>query len=177
MRKLLLWQILLVLILAVPAVAQLTADDNLIIPGQRIGPAAIGMTLQQAYSIFGDPSQQQRMRDGIIYSWGGPPEGVEYRSGFGLGLFISNGRGMVRWVSTNNPRYQTPDGVGVGATGMRVRAILGAPTRDEILRPPNGVSPGAIPSLETMWYGRRELAIVVNLSTGRVQTVTVWPPD
>jgi outer membrane protein assembly factor BamE (lipoprotein component of BamABCDE complex) len=55
----------LLALLSIAASAQ--SNDNLIVPGQRIGPTYIGMTLAQLYKALGKPNRTLNMGEDIYY--------------------------------------------------------------------------------------------------------------
>jgi hypothetical protein len=91
--------------LAAPASAP---RDMLIVPGDRAGAVALGMT---------PPADVQHQGSDTIYSWGD------------VAAEISDKSPNVDLISVNDPRYETADHVRVGLAVFAVMAVLGDPVK------------------------------------------------
>jgi hypothetical protein len=94
-------------------------NDNLIVPGVRIGPVRIGMTDADLYKILGDPTQ--------TLTTGSVDGGITYFWGNSLVVHVDKDTHRVVQVTTNNPKYSTADGIKVGSSGLAISTKLGIP--------------------------------------------------
>jgi hypothetical protein len=90
------------------------SNDNLIVPGQRIGQAYIGMTLAQLYKVLGKPSRTLNMGEDIYY--------------YNDSLMAETNCQTVWGVITTSKNSRTERGLSVGAQDLEVRALMGNPT-------------------------------------------------
>ena len=102
----------LLALLSIAASAQ--SNDNLIVPGQRIGPTYIGMTLAQLYKALGKPNRTLNMGEDIYYYYDS---------------LMAETDGQTVWgLITSSKNFRTEKGLGVGAQDLEVRALMGNPT-------------------------------------------------
>lgn len=97
---------------------ELPPDDSLIVPGNRIGSVAIGMTSKQLLKAKGSPSSSpMRYTDAANYSY----DQLRYS------VVVDDATQQVWRIATSDGRYRTVEGVGVGQTELEMRADLGNP--------------------------------------------------
>jgi len=89
--------------------------DNLIVPGCRIGPIAIGMTNEDLLRTLGPP-RLSRDQGKFVSN--------QYDS-LKITAMVEGGR--VGWLFTTDPRYHTAAGVRVGSSIMEATVSLGEP--------------------------------------------------
>ena len=92
-------------------------SSALIVPGVRIGPAAIGDTRRQIERSVGKPDRVVRAQsgDGIVATYSDASLIVTYRHVANFGDIRTRGRQAVQ-IRTTSPRYATAAGVRVGST-------------------------------------------------------------
>lgn len=95
-------------IVMTPAAA--SQDDFLVIPGVRIGPISLGMTLREVEKSLGYPKDHPV---GNIYAW------QQYEPGAPL-MVTFDAKGRVSTIKTYwDTFYETRDGLGVGRISRR----------------------------------------------------------
>lgn len=107
----------LVLTFAISACATgpLTLDDDLVVPGQRIGEVQIGMPLATLLAVKGNPVSTQ------------PIAGTEATTyTFPDGLTVG-AHDEVYWIIADDARYHTGNGVRPGVEQIFARASFGKP--------------------------------------------------
>jgi hypothetical protein len=109
---------------AVAFVAQARAEtDHLIVPWQRIGPIALGMTTADLVRVMGEPTQ-------IL---GGPRSTVLiYNWKDDLSATIRTDVSFVTQVCALSPAYATAQGVHPGSTDVSVTGLLGEPQNSRV---------------------------------------------
>ena len=133
------------------SMSALAQSDNVIVPGVRVGPVAIGMSPDQVAQVFGSPSRRQIEGNppvNIIHHY--PDLMVSYRAGVAPRVFS---------LYTQSSRWVTDKGIRVGNSGSSVPQAHGAPLREEC-------GTGTRDSSCTAFY--RGLLISVVLSSSRV---------
>ncbi|HPE47347.1 MAG TPA: hypothetical protein PLR76_03085 [Hyphomonas sp.] len=117
-----------------PAVAALLAlsacasappnhNDNLIVPGERVGNVELGMSLSSLLAMQGAPIRTIPIPDtrATTYNFDGLTVAADEK---------------VYWIIAKDPRFHTEGGVAKGAEQIYTRAIYGKPkcvvTRDEV---------------------------------------------
>jgi hypothetical protein len=102
----------------VPPVPATPIYDDLIVPGYRIGPVALGLTEAQLLSIKGAPSK----------SYEGDTTWYVYQSD--MNVYVRNIGGVRRIVRVNaeDPRYVTKEGLRYGSSLLELKAKMGPPT-------------------------------------------------
>ena len=132
--------------------------DTLIVPGERVGPIALGMSSSALLETMGPPDESVRFSDGV---------GATFKSA-GLYANVLDTTQQVFAIHVNDERYATKEGLKLGSSEMEVRAKLGAPTR-HVLQSDDGVHP----------YENRlcyETGITFYMNTaGRVYVLQVHP--
>ncbi len=97
--------------------------DNLIVPGQRVGPVYFGMPMSQIFQELGQP---YKTAPDI-----GKKPGVYGATAYwynDLGFIsIENSTSAINYIQVQSNRYKTIEGVCVGATDFEVRAKMGQP--------------------------------------------------
>lgn len=105
------------------ATAPLTHDDDLVVPGERIGEVEIGMPLASLLALKGTPLRTV------------PISGTEATSYTFEGLTVG-AHDTVYWIIADDARFHTSGGVRPGAEQIFARASLGKPecvvTRDNL---------------------------------------------
>jgi len=95
-----------------------------VLPGEGIGPALLGMRIQDALAALGPAKHTQVLPDGnTLYEWFAPPRNS------GLGVRATAAGIVYRVWTLNDDRYAIGDGVHVGSTEAFARAALGAPSQ------------------------------------------------
>ena len=89
--------------------------DNLIVPGQRIGPVSLGMPAKGLVQAAGSPKETRRLPNRTV-------------SEFADGLVAVTRDSDLRVISigTRDPWYATADGIRAGSSELEVRTHLGA---------------------------------------------------
>jgi hypothetical protein len=111
------------LLVSACATAPLTLNDNLVVPGERIGEVEIGMPLSTLIALKGTPLRTVPISgtDATSYTF----------DGFTVGAHDS-----VYWIIAEDPRFHTSGGVAPGGEQIFARASLGKPmcvvTRDHL---------------------------------------------
>jgi hypothetical protein len=92
-------------------------NDNLIVPGERVGSIALGMTEAQLTAAMGGPGEV--LHQGLVttFSWGQ------------VTAEIADHAPGVETITVNDPRYDTPGHVRVGLAAPAVTAVLGQPDK------------------------------------------------
>jgi hypothetical protein len=101
----------------------LTYNDDLVVPGERIGEIEIGMPLASLLALKGTPQRTV------------PISGTEATSYTFQGLTVG-AHDTVYWIIADDARFHTAGGVRPGAEQIFARASLGKPecvvTRDDL---------------------------------------------
>jgi hypothetical protein len=92
-------------------------NDNLIIPGERVGPIALGMTEAQLTAAMGGPGEVLHQGPVTTYSWGQ------------VTAEIADNSPGVETITVNDQRYDTPGHVRVGLAATAAAAVLGQPNK------------------------------------------------
>ena len=90
-------------------------NDNLIVPGQRIGKVAVGMPAKDLVHAAGRPKDSTRTAKGSMIS----------DFGDGLVAVVSDAELRVVTVGTSDPWYTTVEGIRAGSSELEVQALLG----------------------------------------------------
>jgi hypothetical protein len=105
------------------ASAPLTLDDDLIVPGERIGEVEIGMPLASLMALKGTPLRTV------------PIPGTEATS-YTFDGFTVGAHDEVYWIIAEDPKFHTAHGVAPGGEQIFARASLGKPkcvvTKDDL---------------------------------------------
>jgi len=149
------------LLLASSAASQ-TPDDNLIVPGQRIGKWTLAMSVEAIVKVLGEPPFLMEGLSGgvptqpgvLAYDWRGP---------FGLGLGTKNDRTVLVLYTSGTLKYKTAKGVKYGAPLGSVESAYGKPTATLL---------AAQGSLDI--YDR--LGLAVRYHRGKVEIIAVFLP-
>ncbi len=97
-----------------------TQNDNLIVPGVRIGPAELGMSEVAVFKKFGSTGRESfENNDTIVHL---------FYSAFIV--TIDRQIDKVVQISTSDPRYSTANGIKVGISNLVATKKLGIPTGD-----------------------------------------------
>jgi hypothetical protein len=103
---------LLMTIASQSAVMAAPASDNLIVPGERVGPIVLGMTAAQLTGALGT-GEVQHQGSTTVYSWGL------------IVAEIGDNSQSVETITVNDPRYDTPGHVHVGLAALAAVSVLG----------------------------------------------------
>ncbi len=100
-------------------------NDNLIVPGERIGPVFIGMTETQLYKKLGNPSTTTRGNDDtwIRYEYDSLVLGIQvnpstHKVNYIDNYFFGGNRGNVE-----NFPYSTREGITVGSSELQIQTL------------------------------------------------------
>lgn len=102
------------LVLAGCATAPLTLNDDMIMPGERVGDVEIGMTLEQLIALKGMPRKTV------------PIPHTQATTYFFNGFTVA-ADDEVYWIVAKDPAYRTVEGVAPGVEQISARAALGKP--------------------------------------------------
>lgn len=140
-------------------VARLMAiDDNLIVPGERIGPVFLGMTDADLYKKFGNPSESKLTGTGFS---------AYFYDTFMVYVGVSTHKVASITSPAGNNRhsgYATREGIKVGSSGLEVQAKL-PPTTLTVDSPVAGYSR----------YNYRGGMVLSLDPSGKVYTIEVIP--
>jgi hypothetical protein len=105
--------------------AGLAQNDNLIVPGERIGPIHLGMLLDEVVSVLGRPEKMvsSATASGVFWRW--PSLGL------GIGFSKNQPAPYVGRVETESARNITREGIRVGDSTFDVVRALGKPLHTE----------------------------------------------
>jgi hypothetical protein len=101
-----------------------TQNDHLIVPWERIGPLALGMTVPELISIMGEPTSTSRgpLDRGVdVYTWKNDLSATFTKHG----LYVTQ-------ICTFSPAYATAEGVHPGSTDLSVTALMGEPQNSRV---------------------------------------------
>jgi hypothetical protein len=141
--------VLLTVALAACATAPLTLNDNLVVPGERIGEVEIGMPLSTLLALKGTPLKTTPMRgtEAATYQFDGLTVGAHDE---------------VYWIVATDPKFHTQGGVAPGAEQIFARASFGRPSC-------------VISKDQATSYDYKGFYFEVDNSTGKVTQVGVRP--
>lgn len=105
------------------------ADDNLIVPGRRIGLVYVGMPLPEALRILGTP-----IRTNFSHPDGDPTFGA-YSFASGITLVVRGSAQRVISLTSDSRTFKTREGLSVGSSEADIRLALGIPTRRRVPTP------------------------------------------
>ena len=125
--------------------------DNTIVPGKRIGPVSVGMSVSQLYDVMGEPTQTQKGR------------GTERYVFEGLEVVVDDADESVSTITTGSADYATADGLKVGLTILAVKAKLVKLSGQLLIREEG----------ETTTYFTSGMVVLV--SGGQVKSITIRP--
>jgi hypothetical protein len=118
----------LLLVLAASTVPSTIARDNLVVPGQRIGPWMLGITLSQFVGTAGKPiDPRHQLETDLLGTFG------DYCSVDVCGLYRVEKSLAVLKVTEIGRFSRTGKGVGVGSRQTEVLAAYGRPTGMTVL--------------------------------------------
>ena len=123
-------------------------NDNLIVPGERIGPLFLGMTEAQLYKKLGDADTIMNNGQYTIYNY------------HGLGVSVMKSTSKIIQVTAESSQYSTSDGIHVGSSLLEVKSKL------TLAETPNNVD-----SANADYYPGNGLNIGV--TNGRVRAIWV----
>jgi hypothetical protein len=131
-------------------------QDQLIIPGYRVGPIALGVTETQLLEVLGDPTDYNQGNTTVHYWWKGK-----------INVVLKKIGGVARVVRINveDESYEMNSGIGVGSSILEMRARLGEPTSQS--------APDADNGYYRFCYGN---GIQFQTIRSVVSLVTVWSP-
>src|SRR5258708_6487397 len=102
--------VLLIVVLAIVGYWWLSRS---LIPGERVGPLALGMTQAQLAAAMGGPGEVLHQGGATTYSWGQ------------VAAEIGDNSPGVELITVNDPRYETPGHIRVGLAALAAAAVLG----------------------------------------------------
>jgi hypothetical protein len=100
-----------------PVMAAPATSDNLIVPGERVGQIALGMTQAQLAAAMGSPGDVLHQGSATTYSWGQ------------VAAEIGDNSPGVDLITVNDLRYDTPGHVHIGLAAVAAAAVLGQPNK------------------------------------------------
>ncbi len=118
--------VLVLLLLAPPAVSQVVPDDKLIVPGVRIGKWTLDMTIQQLVQMNGRPSTVDRA-GGADHVPPAPQRYIWDRLAF---FAITRDGQKVQNFLIGDEAFKTEKNVGPGSTRVSVQNAYGTPTAE-----------------------------------------------
>jgi len=130
----------------------LAANDNIVVPGERVGAVFLGMTDQQLYKKLGEPTKAMTSPGTVAYMY--PTLLVD----------VDPVTHKVWEINTTNGRYSTAEGITIGSSSLAVHTQL---VGSYILR-----SLGGDKTLNDYANG---LTVMLD-SNGDVFGLTVWIP-
>jgi len=157
----------MVLLLAfVPRAAhsQTRDSDNVVVLGQRIGPALVGMQPKALLQALGSPDKSMSLEHATVYVY----------TNFDLTVWVNDRKNRVTEVSTSSARYRTADGIRVGSSELELVATLGRPKWKKDWQDPG---PGGKLSDTTYCYTDKATFILGGPGTedaGRIRMIKVW---
>ncbi len=89
-------------------------DDDMIVPGERVGRIELGMPLSQLLAVAGTPPSTA------------PIEGTDSTS-YSFDGFTVGADDKVYWIVVEAPRFRTANGVAPGSEQIFARAAFGKP--------------------------------------------------
>ncbi|HYM19220.1 MAG TPA: hypothetical protein VEU06_11695 [Micropepsaceae bacterium] len=128
--------ILVVAACAIPALAQ--PRDALIVPGERVGPIALGLSEADLLKVAGAPASTLHQGNETVYSFGR--------------VTVQIGTAGVDLITVDDPRFETADHLRLGLAVPVAISLLGQPVEQSTL---NGV--------ETLEYEGMALIVRNNL--------------
>ena len=128
---------------------KIVLKDNLIVPGKRIGPVSVGMSVSQLYDVMGEPTHAEKGR------------GTERYVFEDLEVVVDDGDQSVNSIAIASSEYATADHIKVGLTDLGVRAKLANLSARLLIKE----------EADTMTYFTAGMAVVV--SGGYVKSITV----
>ena len=131
-------------------------SDNLIVPGDRVGPVFLGMTDTDLYKKMGEPNRS------ITFQEGATAGDTAYFYG-SLSVFVYTDH-RVRYVEIGSG-YHTREGAAVGTSKLALRAELGDPAWSVLFRPGIG-----------QWKDCYTDGLVITLTNDAVDGLTVTSP-
>jgi hypothetical protein len=149
----------------------LAQDDNLIVPGERLGPVRIGEFMEDVLKKLGKPDRIVR-NDSAHY--------LDYyydRLGITFGKFTSLAdiAPQIQTVSTFSNRYETDKGIRVGSSGMDVVKAYG---RDvTCLNEAGPDNPYGTGPYFGVWYFNLGVNFFIWKNTDSVFLITVYRPN
>jgi hypothetical protein len=103
---------------------RLAARIRDVVPGQYLGLARLGMSLQDLQAALGSSGSAHQMGDGsVVYRWYQPPNNI------GLGARVGADNTVFRIWILNDPNYVTKERLHAGSTEAQIRAALGEPSQ------------------------------------------------
>jgi hypothetical protein len=99
-------------VMAAPA-----TSDNLIVPGERVGPIALGMNQAQLATAMGCLGELRHQGSMTTYSWGQ------------VAAEIGDNSPGVDLITVNDQRFDTPGHIHVGLAAPAVPIVMGQPNK------------------------------------------------
>ena len=149
------------------AAAEIPIRDKIVIPGERVGPILLGMSLHKLIEVVGEPVSSSAShipsgRNALLYRYADPdasPEGA-------LLIMVREADQTVYSIQIDKIEgFQTREGVRYGSSEALVRASFGKPQSIQESRP------GEVARAYCYLSG---LALRLN-ATGIVESLTVFP--
>lgn len=151
------------------------ADDPLLLPGARMGPAALGAPASTVTTFWG-AARQRPARQGADFRWWEYPE---HR----LWMLVESGR-IVR-VGVEDDSLVTPEGFKVGskASGVveawgegSVRRAVPWNERDDVREVDKAYEPHVPPERYFLDYRQRGISFLVDTALDQIMAIHIYPP-
>ena len=146
----------------------MAVNDNLIVPGERIGPVFIGMTETQLYQKLGNPSTTTRGDDGtwVRYEYDSLVLGIQvnpstHKVNYVDNYFFGGNRGNVE-----NFPYATSEGITVGSSELQIQIL---PWKLEWKKQPNEHAPQC--------WRFQYTGIRIDSCSGKITSIGVHSPN
>lgn len=98
-------------------------NDHLIVPWQRIGPVALGMTAEDVVRVLGEPTQKNRRSSVTVYYWKD-----------NLTVTVKADGSYVTEICALSPDYATAQGLRAKMSDTSVTALMGEPQNSHVYR-------------------------------------------
>ena len=102
-------------------------NDNLIVPGVRVGPVTLGMTDADLYKMLGEPAQTMVTSNGARIHY-------VYSS---LNVGVDRDSHIVVAVETHDPAYATAGGIKFGSSSLALTVAKLGPQEEGSCGPPD----------------------------------------
>jgi hypothetical protein len=150
------------------ALAQTSVDPQyLVVPGVSLGPAKLGMTLEEIRAVFGKETRSEKnQKTGVTFlAWSGP--GIP-----GLRAEMVGGKVTVL-AAYLLKEYRTAEDIGVGTLADEVEKTYGMPEFQRRMTAQVGLS--SVPIIYA-WYQAKGLFFGIRTDTNAVMYVGVIAP-
>jgi hypothetical protein len=95
----------------------MSVNDNLIVPGERVGPVFLGMTEGSLYQKMGNPNHSDMMDRGA----------TKYYQWRDIRVEVKESDHKVFNIEVTGSSYRTAEGISTGSSDLEVKSKLGQP--------------------------------------------------